>query len=214
VASSVSISNSILWFNVGGVGGVTQDQQVQSPNATLLLQDSMVEGWTGSVFSTGGAQAFGVLGVYPQFIDIDGADNIMGSDDDNYRLAPTSPARDSGWDASAPAASHPVDLDKQPRIVDDPVWANRGFQLSRIDRGCYEAQTPGAPCNPADVAATGQLIGADGALTADDIIVFVNWFFAGDARADLAGSGQVPVPDGAFSADDLIVFINRFFAGC
>ncbi|MFN7395788.1 MAG: GC-type dockerin domain-anchored protein [bacterium] len=69
-------------------------------------------------------------------------------------------------------------------------------------------------CGLSDIAGPGQSIGADGSLTADDIIVFLNWFFAGDWRGDVAGAGQSSVPDGQFSADDIIVFLNRFFAGC
>jgi hypothetical protein len=69
-------------------------------------------------------------------------------------------------------------------------------------------------CGPSDVAGPGQSIGSDSALTADDIIVFLNWFFAGDTRADVAGPGQSTSPDGQFTADDIIVFLNRFFAGC
>ncbi len=72
----------------------------------------------------------------------------------------------------------------------------------------------GVQCGPSDVAGSGQTIGSDGQLTADDIIVFIGWFFAADARADVASSGQVPVPDTQFTADDIIVFISRFFAGC
>jgi 1,4-alpha-glucan branching enzyme len=74
--------------------------------------------------------------------------------------------------------------------------------------------TSGSPCLLADIAGPGQTIGCDRQLTADDIIVFVNWFFGADARADISGSGQTPGADGQFTADDLIVFINRFFAGC
>jgi hypothetical protein len=69
-------------------------------------------------------------------------------------------------------------------------------------------------CGSSDVAGPGQAVGANGSLTADDIIVFIGWFFAADARADIAGPGQTPEPDGAFTADDIILFINRFFAGC
>jgi hypothetical protein len=69
-------------------------------------------------------------------------------------------------------------------------------------------------CTQSDVAGPGQTIGADGDLTADDIIVFVNWFFAADARADVAGQGQTVGADGQFTADDIILFVNRFFAGC
>jgi outer membrane protein assembly factor BamB len=69
-------------------------------------------------------------------------------------------------------------------------------------------------CGLSDVAGPGQSIGPDNTLTADDIIVFLNWFFASDARADVAGPGQSTTPDRQFSADDIIVFLNRFFAGC
>jgi hypothetical protein len=69
-------------------------------------------------------------------------------------------------------------------------------------------------CGLSDVAGPGQSIGSDNALTADDIIVFLNWFFASDARADVAGPGQSTTPDRQFTADDIIVFLNRFFAGC
>jgi hypothetical protein len=68
-------------------------------------------------------------------------------------------------------------------------------------------------CN-ADVAGPGQSVGPDGDLTADDIIVFLNYFFAGNLRADVAGPGQSTVVDGALTADDIIVFLNGFFAGC
>ncbi len=71
-----------------------------------------------------------------------------------------------------------------------------------------------AACGVADIAGPGQTIGFDGQLTADDIIVFVGWFFALDARADVAGAGQSAGADGQWTADDLIVFVNAFFAGC
>jgi hypothetical protein len=69
-------------------------------------------------------------------------------------------------------------------------------------------------CGPSDIAGPGQSLGFDGELTADDIIVFLNAFFAGDPIADVAGPGQDPNSDFEFTADDIIVFLNRFFAGC
>ncbi|MFN7375200.1 MAG: GC-type dockerin domain-anchored protein [bacterium] len=69
-------------------------------------------------------------------------------------------------------------------------------------------------CTASDVAGPGQSVGPDAELTADDIIVFLNWFFAGDFRADVSGPGQSTQPDYDFTADDIIVFLNRFFAGC
>jgi hypothetical protein len=76
------------------------------------------------------------------------------------------------------------------------------------------ASYPPCGCLP-DISRAGQQRGRDGELTADDIIVFVNAFFAGDhVLADISGPGQTTSPDGELTADDLIVFINRFFAGC
>jgi hypothetical protein len=69
------------------------------------------------------------------------------------------------------------------------------------------------PC-PADVSSPGQVPAPDGTLTADDIIVYLNRFFANDPLSDVAGSGQSSTPDGAFTADDIIVFLDGFFAGC
>jgi hypothetical protein len=70
-------------------------------------------------------------------------------------------------------------------------------------------------CTPSDIAGPGQSIGSDGTLTADDIIVYLNWFFASDPRANVAGPGQnTAVIDADLTADDIIVFLNRFFAGC
>jgi hypothetical protein len=73
---------------------------------------------------------------------------------------------------------------------------------------------PVVPCTPSDVAGANQSAGPDGQLTADDIIVFLGWYFAEDARADIAGPNQSPTPDGQRTADDIIVFLGRYFAGC
>lgn len=70
------------------------------------------------------------------------------------------------------------------------------------------------PCGLSDVAGPNQSTGADGALTADDIIVFLGWYFASDARANVAGPNQSTDPDNVLTADDIIVFLSRYFAGC
>ncbi|MCE2925408.1 MAG: hypothetical protein LW822_08150 [Phycisphaeraceae bacterium] len=67
---------------------------------------------------------------------------------------------------------------------------------------------------PGDIAGPGQRVGGDGSKTADDLIVYLNWFFARNALADVAGPGQSSTPDGQFTADDLIVFLSGFFAQC
>lgn len=71
-----------------------------------------------------------------------------------------------------------------------------------------------ATCGRADVAGPNQSIGPDASLTADDIIVFLSWYFAADSRANVAGANQSTVPDSQFTADDIIVFLGWYFAGC
>jgi hypothetical protein len=76
-------------------------------------------------------------------------------------------------------------------------------------------KAPSCP-NPSNVSGPGQNTTAiDAELTADDIIVFLNRFFAGNLLSDVSGPGQnTTAIDGELTADDIIVFLNRFFAGC
>ncbi len=86
-----------------------------------------------------------------------------------------------------------------------------------IDSAFVATLPPPNPCpNPSNVSGPGQNTTAiDGELTADDIIVFLNRFFAGDLTSDVSGPGQnTTAIDGELTADDIIVFLNRFFAGC
>jgi hypothetical protein len=71
-----------------------------------------------------------------------------------------------------------------------------------------------SPCGAADIASPGPVVGADGELTADDVLQFISWFTAGDARADIAVPGPAAGSDGEFTADDILLFIGRFTAGC
>ncbi|MCU0689303.1 MAG: hypothetical protein MUE97_06145 [Phycisphaerales bacterium] len=87
-------------------------------------------------------------------------------------------------------------------------WIN----LSLTNAGQFVGAT--LACGPSDVAGANQSVGADGQLTADDIIVFLGWYFASDVRADVAGPNQSTIPDLQFTADDIIVFLSRYFAGC
>ena len=71
-------------------------------------------------------------------------------------------------------------------------------------------------CNAADVAGLGADLGADGLLTVDDLVVYLQVFFAGNsAVADLVGlGGNGAPPDGAVTVDDLVYFLTRFFSPC
>ncbi|MFC1636220.1 right-handed parallel beta-helix repeat-containing protein [Planctomycetota bacterium] len=64
----------------------------------------------------------------PLFVDPFGADDILGTEDDDFRLAPGSSAVDTGTNDTDPPLSA-MDLDGNPRIISD-----------RIDMGAYEFQ--------------------------------------------------------------------------
>jgi hypothetical protein len=70
-------------------------------------------------------------------------------------------------------------------------------------------------CNAADIATLGGSLGPDGQNTADDLIAFLNAFFAGNTSvADLSLLGGSPGADGLLTADDLIYFLGAFFSPC
>lgn len=71
-----------------------------------------------------------------------------------------------------------------------------------------------APCL-ADVAAVGGNPGRDGLLTADDVVVYLSAFFAGNLSvADVAMVGGGVGADGQLTPDDIVLFLDRFFGGC
>jgi hypothetical protein len=104
--------------------------------------------------------------------------------------------------------------DGRPRALNDRGELVFVASFSDLSSTVLLARVPGGACGAHDVASAGGVPWPDGALTADDIIVFVGWFFAADARADVAGAGQTVGADGQFTADDIILFVNRFVAGC
>ncbi|MCA3004612.1 MAG: hypothetical protein LW650_02450 [Planctomycetaceae bacterium] len=69
-------------------------------------------------------------------------------------------------------------------------------------------------CSVADVVAVGGLPPADGILTGDDFVAFINAFASGDLLADIVEVGGLPPADGLITGDDFVAFVNAFAAGC
>jgi hypothetical protein len=70
------------------------------------------------------------------------------------------------------------------------------------------------PCGAADIGKQGGLRGADGHLDNNDFVVFIDLFFAHDARADFGAQGGIVGSDGLYDNNDFVVFIDEFFFGC
>jgi cytochrome c peroxidase len=95
------------------------------------------------------------------------------------------------------------------------VSATQGNGRSSVVRMTTFCPRGGCPSAcPADLAGPGQSGAPDGQYSADDLIVYINRYFAQSPLADIASPGQVAKPDGELTSDDIIVFVNRFFSGC
>jgi hypothetical protein len=139
-ATATEISNCVVWGNQG----TTQAGQLSLAGmaSPVGVQWSDVQG--GAVGVELGGNPAGVLhwgpgdvALDPQFADPDGPDGDPATFVDNdYRLAALSPCIDS---ASNAAAVGLVDLDGNPRFVDDPLVPDTGLGSAPIvDMGCYE----------------------------------------------------------------------------
>jgi hypothetical protein len=79
----------------------------------------------------------GVISTEPAFVDPDGADDILGTEDDDFRLGAGSAGIDVGDNAAQDVCAK--DLDGLQRFLDDPAVANGGSGTAPIiDMGAHE----------------------------------------------------------------------------
>lgn len=98
----------------------------------------------------------------PMFVDANGADNIPGTPDDDYRLQPGSPAVDAGDDG--------IYLGGFNDLAGNPRRAGVSAASARIDLGAYEL--PNTPC-VADVDDGSGNGSPDGGVTIEDLLYFL-----------------------------------------
>ncbi|UCF42370.1 MAG: right-handed parallel beta-helix repeat-containing protein [Planctomycetota bacterium] len=133
------VVNCILWGNTAAGWLTETDQIYDDPYSDTTIYYTCVEGWTGSL---GGA---GNHGDDPLLVDADGADDIVGTEDDNLRLSAGSACIDAGYNGAVPADSPdldndgnttepiPWDLDGRARFVDGDY-----NDTIIVDMGAYE----------------------------------------------------------------------------
>ncbi|MDV6028999.1 MAG: hypothetical protein F9B45_02595 [Phycisphaera sp. RhM] len=162
------LKNNILSTKSGNVLSVAADsfvnqsfdynllQQGTDPNAHIGLWGTTVLDSLTEWQTTTGLDANSITGD-PGFVDIDGADNILGfiaagggydgGLDDNFLLSAGSIAIDRGDTASAPT----LDLLGNAR-VDDPGTVNGGSEGGFVDLGAYEFQGNSSDSVPPTIA--------------------------------------------------------------
>lgn len=142
---NVAISNCIIWGNTDTVSTLETRNISRNGSGTVSVNYSTIEGWDGSFGGTANN------GTNPQFVDLNGADNIAGNGDDNPRLISSSPMCDAGDNTrvlnDVPDLNQngnfserlPLDLDGNARFVNDPSMADTGVGPAPVvDRGCFE----------------------------------------------------------------------------
>ncbi|MBL9121698.1 MAG: right-handed parallel beta-helix repeat-containing protein [Phycisphaerae bacterium] len=178
--ASCAVKNCILWGNFGN--------QIQSPGDPAIdVQYSIVQGGFGGVAN---------LAFDPLLVDVNGADDVPGTPDDDLRVFGPSPAIDSGSNAAWTVALT-TDFAGLPRFYDDLSVPNRGEgRSSIIDRGAYETQPNRPGCASGD-------IDCDGDVDATDLALLLGGWGTDDPDADLDG-------DGVVAASDLAVLLGAW----
>jgi hypothetical protein len=136
-----TIDNCVLWNNSAN-GVMNQQTQlfVSGQASSVAINHCLVQGLNGSL---GGA---GNFDADPQFSDVDGADNIVGTADDDLHPSAGSPAIDAG-DATA-LADDVLDIDDdgdfgEPLPLDLDLHSR--LEGRQLDVGPYEVQTAAVP---------------------------------------------------------------------
>lgn len=117
---------SIIWGNTDFSGSI-EDAQITGLGS-VNIDYSTVEGWSGQYGGEGNS------GADPMFADVDGADDIPGTLDDDFRLAAASPAINAGPLSEAGLSA--ADLEGHARVL-----------CGRVDQGAYEFGIGDYDCN-------------------------------------------------------------------
>ncbi|MDH5422838.1 MAG: right-handed parallel beta-helix repeat-containing protein, partial [Acidimicrobiia bacterium] len=147
---ATSITNSILWGNIGSA-------PVENFNYNCVQGRALYSDIGDASYSdvTTCQTPYGNINADPLFADADGADNTVGTTDDDLTLLASAPALDAGNSLALAVGS--LDLAGSSRHNDDPAVTDTGYgPPPMIDMGAYERQ---ASAPAADYDLTMQAVG-------------------------------------------------------
>lgn len=114
-ASTPVVSNTVFWANLGAGGVADEFFYPEITDGAMTYCDIL------------GVVDAGNFYLDPLFIDADGADDVIGTEDDDLRLTASSPCIDAGDQGFMPSADATTDLDGHARVL-----------CGRVDMGAYE----------------------------------------------------------------------------
>ncbi len=126
-SSDPVLTNCILWDN--GPLAMTSCCRSNPTISNSIIQDGLPM----DTIDGGGN-----IDINPLFVDPNGADEILGTVDDDFRLLPGSPAIDAGNNSAVPVGVM-TDFDGHTRFVDDILTVDTGVGIAPIvDIGAFE----------------------------------------------------------------------------
>ena len=204
--SSVTVSNCILWGNSALADNEISTYQGDTP---VVSYSDIAGGYPGT----------GNINANPKFVDANGADDIIGTEDDNLRLSVGSPCIDAGDNSSVPADTAdldgdtnttepvPFDLEGRHRFFDDPCTADSGNGTPPVvDMGAYEYGS----C----LAVRGDFEGDDCDVDFADYAIFTEAWLTEPGDAQWNPNCDISIPADKFiDWNDLAVMVNNWLAG-
>lgn len=121
----LTLTNCIVWGNVDSLG-TGRSSQIYNTEGPPAINHCCLQGWSD------GLGGVGNISNNPGFVDQDGFDNVVGTEDDDLRLSHGSPCVDSG-DNAAVKPYIITDLDDHRRFADGD---GDGYVI--VDMGAYE----------------------------------------------------------------------------
>ncbi|MFC1766590.1 hypothetical protein ACFL6U_31495, partial [Planctomycetota bacterium] len=134
--SSPEIINSIFWGNHDH-NGTTETAQIYNFSSSKLavLSHCCIEGWTDQL------PGINCLGDDPLFVDSDGPDNRVGSEDDDLSLRLESPCVDAGDTSALPTDIYDQDGDGDVNeVVPYDLYQQPRIRRLHVDIGAFEVQ--------------------------------------------------------------------------
>lgn len=195
-SGQLDLANCVMWGNMAPSGAEIRIGWGTLVNGEVTVSYCDIAGGQAGISIVGsGTLNWGAenIDIDPQFVDVDGTDNVPGNLDDDFRLQLISPCADAGNPNFQPA---PCEHDLS---VACRLWDGDGDTVARVDMGAYELEAPRG-----DVDGTC-------AVGLSDLTILLSSFGAASGAhyvdGDLDGDGDVDL-------NDLTWLLGSFGATC